>query len=121
MKPHALVVQKRTSGTPSSCAASSVKLMTPSETMQVTGGTVPGEQFSLVRRSLKGAKQFFLVEEQREGMFCVVSTFDVGGRPSGIVSNLNELRPLREWGPPDFSRRLWLNSVFTKVMWKPLW
>ncbi|KAK7857952.1 hypothetical protein CFP56_015252 [Quercus suber] len=51
MNPHALVVQKRTLGTPSSAAASRVKLMTPSETMQVTGGTWEEEvSFSFKRR-----------------------------------------------------------------------
>ena len=69
MNPHALVVQKRTSGMPSSAAASRVKLMTPSETMQVTGGTWDEEvSFSFKRRFLKGAKQFFCVEAHRDDM-----------------------------------------------------
>ena len=83
MKPQALVVQKRTSGTPSSSAASRVKLMAPSETMQVTGGTF-GEESRLERSFLNGAKQFFLEESHREGMSWVASTSE-GGRPSGIV------------------------------------
>ena len=68
MNPHALVVQNRTSGMPSSTAASRVKLMTPSEIMQLTGGTLEElVSFSLERRLLKGAKQWFLEETHREG------------------------------------------------------
>ena len=118
MNPQALVVQKRTLGIPSSWDASRVKLMTPSETMAVIGGIFL-EQLSLEIRLLNGAKQFFIVDAHREGMSWVASsTFVVGGRPSGIVSNLKEWRALGESGvvPQDLRRRFWLNSVFTKVI-----
>lgn len=95
--------------------------MMQSETMQVTGGTLEEEVLlSLDRRSLKGDKQFFLVESQRDGT-CWVESASEGGSPSGIVSNRKVGRPLRESGPLDFMRRRWLNSVLTKVIWKPLW
>ncbi|KAK7857949.1 hypothetical protein CFP56_015256 [Quercus suber] len=59
MNPHALVVQKRTSGMPSSAATSRVKLMTQLETMQVTGGIWEEEvSFSFKRRFLKGTQTF---------------------------------------------------------------
>ena len=87
MNPHALVVQKRTSGMPSSAAASRVKLMTPSETMQVTGGTWDEVvSFSFKRRFLKGAKQCFCVEAHRDGM-CWVASISDSGRPSVMVLN----------------------------------
>jgi len=106
MNPHALAVQKRTSGMPSSAAASRVKLMIPSETMQVTGGTLDEDlSFSFERRFLKGAKQSFLVESHRDGTSWVASTSD-SGRPSGMVSNRKEGRPSRELGPRDLRMRL---------------
>ena len=121
MNPHALAVKKRTSGISSSAAASRVKVMTPSETMQVTGGTLDeAVSLSFKRRFLKGAKQFFLVERQRACMSWVASASE-SGSPSGMVWNRKEGRPSRELGPWDFRSRLWLNSVFTKVIWKPLW
>lgn len=105
MKPQALVVQKNTSGMPSSSAALRVKLMIPSETMQVTGGTLDEEvSLSLARRSRKGARQLLWVEAQGGGTFWVASISD-GGRPSGMVSNWKEGIPRRELGPLDFSRR----------------
>ncbi|KAG6648931.1 hypothetical protein CIPAW_07G178500 [Carya illinoinensis] len=118
MKPHALVVQKRTSEMPSSTATSRVKLlMQPSATMQVTGGTLDGEAvlslFSLRIRSLKGAKLCVLVDSQRDAMSWVASS--ESGRLSRIVGNRKQGRSSRELGPRDFSRRLWLNSVLTKV------
>lgn len=115
MKPQALVVQKITSGRPSSWAASRVKFMIPSATMHVTGGEF-GEELSFAIRSLKGARQVFLVDLHSDGMCCVGIFASVGGRPSGIVSNLKEGRPSREFGPRDFSRHLWMNSVLTKVI-----
>jgi len=117
MNPHALVVQNSTSGTPNSSAASTVKLITPSETMQVTGGA--SELLTLARRFLKWGRQVLLVDSQREGISWVTST-SYSGRPSGMVSKRNEGRPLREEAPLDLRRRLWLYSVLTKVMWKPL-
>ena len=116
MNPHALVVQKRTSGMPSSAAASRVKLMAPSETMQVTGGTLDeAVSLSFERRLLNGAKQCFVVDSHRDGMSRVASTSE-SGRPSEMVSNRKEGRPSRELGPRDLRRRLWLNSVLTKVI-----
>jgi hypothetical protein len=116
MNPHALAVQKITSGMPSSVAASRVKLMAPSETTQVTGGKLEeAVSFSLERRFVKGARQCFFVEWHREGMSWVASASD-SGRPSGMVSNRKEGRPSRELGPRDLRRRLLLNSVLTKVI-----
>lgn len=87
MKPEALGVQKRSTGIPSSWPASRVKLMTPSDTMQVTGGILfSEEELSFERSSLKGAKQFFFMDSHKDGM-CWVEFASVGGRPSGIVSN----------------------------------
>jgi hypothetical protein len=115
MNPHALAVQKRTLGMPSSAAASRVKVKPPSETMQVTGGTLDeAVSLSFERRFVKGARQFFLVDMHRDGMSWVASTSE-SGRPSGMVSNRKEGRPSRELGPRDLRRRLWLNSVLTKV------
>lgn len=78
MKPQALIVQKRTSGRPSSWAASTVKLMTPSDTMQLTGG-IFGEEFSLERRSLKYGRHFVLVDSHRDGMSCVAGGQTIKG------------------------------------------
>ncbi|KAK3014575.1 hypothetical protein RJ639_008907 [Escallonia herrerae] len=98
----------------SSSAAVRVKLIAPSETTQVTGGTFDeAESLSLERRSLNGAKQFLIAESHREGTSWVASISD-GGSPSGIVSNRNEERPLSASGPRDFKRRWWLNSVLTR-------
>ncbi|KAK2972535.1 hypothetical protein RJ640_006601 [Escallonia rubra] len=104
-KLHALAVQKTTSGTPNSSAAVRVKLITTSETMQVTGGTFD-ELLSLKRRSLNGAKQCLLVESQmvRTSGMASVSLSD-GGIPSGIISNRKEERPLSEFCPRDLRRR----------------
>lgn len=88
--------------------------MTPSETIQETGG-ISGDWLSLERRAVKGGKQVLRVDSHRVGMSCVASTSD-SGRPSGMVSKRKEGRPFRESGPRDFRRRLWLKSVFTKVM-----
>lgn len=125
MKPQALIVQKSTIGTPSSFAALTVNDMFPSETTQLTGGTwTELLLLSLESRFRNGSKQFFLVDSQRDGMSCVASAFwsgSLGGRPSGIDSKRKSGKPSREFGPRDLSRRLRLYSVWTKVMWKPLW
>nr|GMC50573.1 hypothetical protein PanWU01x14_244710 [Ipomoea batatas] len=115
-KPEALTGQNRTSGMPSSSAASRVKLITPSATMHDTGGTLDAAvSLSRARRPLKGHKQVVAVDAQREAISWVASASE-GGRPSGMVSNRNDGRPRRDSGPLDLSRRRWLNSVFTKVM-----
>ena len=103
---------------PSISAALIAKLITPSDTMQVTVGTC-GEEFNLATRSKNGAKQFFRTESHRAGTSCVASRSE-GGSPSGMVLNRKSGRPLTESGPLDLIKRLWLNSVLTKVMWKPL-
>ena len=96
MNPQVLLVQKRTSGIPNSSAAKTVNPITPSDTMQLTGGTCDeAVSFSLEIRSLNGPKQVFVVDSQREGMSCVASTSD-SGNPSGMVSNRKEERRLRE-------------------------
>lgn len=119
MKAQALVVQKITPGIPSSWAASRLKFMMPSETTQVTGGEF-GEELSFERRPLKGCKQCFLMDWQRDGICWAATLASAGGRPSGIILKRKVGRPLRELGPWDLSRRLWINSVLTKVIWKPL-
>ena len=104
MTPPAPLVQKKTSGMPSSRATSRVKLMIPSDTMQETGGT-PGLLLSLVTSSLKGAKQFLLVESQREGTSWVASASEKGS-PSGMVSNWKDGRPSSAFFPLDFNNLL---------------
>ncbi len=42
-------------------------------------------------------------------------------RLSGMVSNRKSDKPSKELRPLVFRNRWWLNSVLTKVMWKPLW
>ncbi|XXG40420.1 hypothetical protein AAC387_Pa01g1141 [Persea americana] len=116
--PQALGVQKNTTGIPCSSAASKVKLMIPSERMQLILGT-PTVLFIFTIRSRNGTEQFLLVESQRAGTSWVASRSE-GGRPSGMVSNRKSSRPFRESGPLDLNSRLWLNSVLTNVMKKPL-
>ncbi len=53
--------------------------MNPSEIMQVTGGLLEVALLSFIRRSEKGAKKFFIMETQREGMSWVMLRSD-GGR-----------------------------------------
>lgn len=66
MKPQAEAVQNWNSGIPSNRPASMPKLITPSETMHLTGGT--SEEFNLAISSNNGAKQLFLVESNNAGM-----------------------------------------------------
>ena len=69
MTPQALVVHNRTSGIPNFSAALRVKLMTPSDTIHVTGGTPEAdESLSLEMRLLKGARQWIGVYLQRAGI-----------------------------------------------------
>ena len=103
MKPQALVVQKSTSGTPISSAASRVKLITPSDTTQETGGESLAA-FKSTRSSRKGARQVFIVDSHSEGISCVPSRSE-GGRPSGMDLNRKSGRPLRDEGPLDFNKR----------------
>jgi len=110
-------VQNWTSGTPISLAASIAKLITPSETMHVTRGT-SGFEFSLRSKPTNGAKQFFRVESHSFGISCIASRSD-GGSPSRMVSNWKSVKLLTDSGPWDLIKCLWLNSVFTKVTWKP--
>ncbi|PON47387.1 hypothetical protein PanWU01x14_244710 [Parasponia andersonii] len=119
MKEPALAVQKRTLGMPSSSDTSRVNDMRASENMQVTGGKTTSSyeaaSLSFWTRWRKGARQFLAVESQREGTSWVASASE-GGRPSGIVSKRKEGKPCKELWPRDLRRRLWLNSVLTKVM-----
>lgn len=75
---------------------------------------------SLKRSFLKGSRDVSEVDLHKEGMSWVASRFSGGGRPSGMVSNLKELWWLRVAEPCDLRKRWWLNSVLTKVIWKPL-
>ena len=50
---------------------------------------------------------------------CVASALDAG-RPSGMVAKRKPGRPATAAAPRDRTRRRWLYSVLTKVMWKPL-
>jgi len=65
-----------------------------------------------------GTKRFFAMDSQTEGMSRSESS--VCRRPSGVASNWKSSKPSREWEPLDLSSRLWLYSVLTKVIWKPL-
>lgn len=123
----ALAGQQITLGTASSWAARTVKeAMLPSETKQVTEGMRPSvaEWLSLARRSRKGWRKFFLIESQREGTSWLTSpsasASKGGGRPSGMVSKRKSGEPWRALKLLDLRKRLWLYSVWTKVMRKPL-
>ena len=86
MKLQALGVQKITHGIPNLSAASRVKDMQPSPTIQVTGGTFEYEvSLSLVMRLQSGTRQVFGRDSAREGMSWLTSASE-GGRPSGMVS-----------------------------------
>lgn len=120
MKPQALVVQKHANGTPISSAALRENDMEPSEMTQLTGGAtrpliIELPSFSSAISFRRGSRQCFLVESQRDGMSCAESV-SVGGRPSGIAAKRKPGKPSRDLGPLDLRRRLWLYSVFTKVM-----
>ncbi len=79
--------------------------------MQVTGGLL-----RFVRRSENGDNMFFAMESQRERKHWVALGSE-GGRPSGMVWNRKSGNPSKESpAPMDLMKRLWLNSVFTKVM-----
>ena len=120
MRLQAEAVQNCTCGIPNASAASTAKqLVVASETTQVTGGHPSRGALSLSKSSLNGAEQFCLTEAQSGGMSCVASWSD-GGRPSGMASKEKPGRPLANSAPPDRIKRRWLNSVLTKVMWKPL-
>lgn len=116
IKPQAEAVQNCTSGMPNSSATFLPKPIIPSNTMQLTGGRA---ELSLITSSLKGTGQCFLVDSHSARASWVASRSD-GGIPSGIVSNWKSGRPFTWSGPLDRIKRLWLNSVLTKVMWKPL-
>nr|GLL48094.1 hypothetical protein PanWU01x14_244710 [Ipomoea trifida] len=99
---------------PNSSAAERVKLMTPSETIHDTGGTLDtAVLLSLVSRSLKGPRHVVVVDSHSAGTSWVASASE-GGRPSGMASKRKDGKPLRESWPLDLRRRLWLNSVLTK-------
>ncbi|CAI9763872.1 unnamed protein product [Fraxinus pennsylvanica] len=93
--------------------ASRVKLIAPLEIMHENSGTFDETiSFNLARMSIKGAKQVLVVDSHKVGISYVASDI---GRPTRIVSNLKDLRPLSESGPLDLRRCLWLNSVLTIV------
>lgn len=100
-------------GNPNCWEALSVKDMTPSDKMKVTGG-VWWEWLSFEIRLHKGSREFFLVESHKARMHWVAS-MSVGGRPSGMASKWKSERPLRASGPLDLRRRRWLNSEFTRL------
>ncbi|KAM0018516.1 hypothetical protein Hdeb2414_s0026g00674911 [Helianthus debilis subsp. tardiflorus] len=110
-------VENINSGIPTSLAASSVKPMSKSDTIQVTGEKVT---LNLAIRLLKGCKQFSCVDLHISYTFWVTSVFSGGVRPSGMASNRNVGTLLRASKPCDLTRRRWVNSVLTKVMRKPL-
>ncbi|PON90924.1 hypothetical protein TorRG33x02_133300 [Trema orientale] len=76
-------------------------------------------ELSFKTSSLNGARQFFLVTSHKAGTSWVASQSE-GSKPSVMVSNLKSFRPLTNSGPLDRINPLWLNSVLTKVIWKPL-
>ncbi|PQQ17333.1 hypothetical protein Pyn_21394 [Prunus yedoensis var. nudiflora] len=86
----------------------------PSETTQVTGGTLFAVSLSFTRSSRNGAtSNKFLNDSQTKVESWVASSSD-SGRQSGMVSNPKSSRPSRELGPRDLRKRLWLNSALTK-------
>ncbi|ONH90025.1 hypothetical protein PRUPE_8G030700 [Prunus persica] len=68
MNPIAAIVKNSATGIPSSSAAVMLKVMKPSETMQVTGGLLilleVAMSWSFKRRLRNTAKKFFLMESQ---------------------------------------------------------
>ncbi|KAI8526549.1 hypothetical protein RHMOL_Rhmol12G0005300 [Rhododendron molle] len=71
MKPQADRVKNSMTGIPSSSPAVMVKLINPSETIQVTGGTSDAEALLLLileTRLRNGARAFFPMDSQREGI-----------------------------------------------------
>ncbi|PQQ11567.1 hypothetical protein Pyn_33652 [Prunus yedoensis var. nudiflora] len=72
MKPHALVVQNSATGIPRSSPALTVNDMTPSVTIQVTGGRALS-RLRLASRLQNGPKQVLLVESQRRDVLRSVS------------------------------------------------
>ncbi|KAF4366708.1 hypothetical protein F8388_020070 [Cannabis sativa] len=84
MKLQAEAVHSTTSGIPNSRAASIPKVIIPSVTIQVTGGTSQ-QLLSLCKSFLNGPKQFFLVESHNDGISWVASRSD-GGKPSADIS-----------------------------------
>ena len=86
MKLQALGVQKITHGIPNLSAASRVKDMQPSATIQVTGGTFEDEVLlSLEMRLQSGSRQAFVVDSARAMMSWLTSA-STGGSPSVMVS-----------------------------------
>ncbi|KAK7850964.1 hypothetical protein CFP56_043331 [Quercus suber] len=84
--PHELGVQKRAIGIPNSSAASRLKDIQPSATIQVTGGTFEDEvSLSLERRLQSGTSKCFEVESQREGTSWLTPA-STGGSPLVMVS-----------------------------------
>ena len=119
-KLQAVIVKNITIGIPSSQVMVMVNGMKLSEIMQVTGGMFEVALLSFERRSENGAKKFCKMETQREVMSWVTLRLD-GGRLSRMVSNRKSDKPSKKMGPLDFRKCWWLNSVLTKIMWKPLW
>ncbi|KAI5324654.1 hypothetical protein L3X38_033727 [Prunus dulcis] len=72
--------------------------VTPSEIMQVTGG-ISDNSPSLTKSSLKGPRQFFLMESLSAGTSWIASLSD-GGSPFGMASNLKPGKPVRDDGCP---------------------
>jgi len=117
IKPQAEAVQNCCSATFNSLATFPANPISPSYIIEVTKGT-SSELLSFFTSSFRGSKQCLLVASHSAAMLCVAS-FSDGGNPSGMVSNWKPGCPLTKSSPRDLTKRLWLNSVFTKVMWKP--
>lgn len=80
IKPQAPAGQNTTPGMPRSSAISNVKVIVPSETMEVTRGSFD-EQLSFVIRSRNGAPHFSIADSQIARMSCI------GGSPSKASSH----------------------------------
>ncbi|TVU00597.1 hypothetical protein EJB05_53960, partial [Eragrostis curvula] len=78
---------------------------------QVTGGApvvvVAGEESEEV-----------MLKKQSAETICVASASNCG-RPSGMEANRKPATPSSTAVSPECSKRRWLCSVLTKVMWKP--
>ncbi|BAS88545.1 Os04g0314201 [Oryza sativa Japonica Group] len=95
--------------------------MRPSATRQVTGGDPDAGSLSLDSSARRWPRQFVMVDWHSAGMSCVASSCspDIAGSPSGMAAKTKPGTPSSAAAPREARRRRWLNSVLTRVTWKP--